>query len=165
MEIWDARYPDGRLAGFDLVRGEPIPEGYYHLVVEITVRHIDGSFLLMQRDLSKIDFPGYFEATSSGSALKGESALQAAKRELAEETGIREGEFTELHRHLTSIQAIFVGFLCVTDWPKEQIVLQAGETIDHRWVTQEEFLRHYHDGMIPYQRDRLKENLPIILNK
>ena len=25
MEIWDAYYPDGTLAGRDLVRGEPIP--------------------------------------------------------------------------------------------------------------------------------------------
>ncbi|HHT20928.1 MAG TPA: NUDIX domain-containing protein [Tissierellia bacterium] len=165
MEQWDARHADGRLAGFRLIRGKSIPRGYYHLVVEITVRHTDGSFLLMQRDHTKLDFPGYHEASASGSALAGETALQAAKRELAEETGIRRGEFTELYRQTTDVQAIFVGFLCVTDWPKDNITLQAGETIDFRWLSRAEFLDYFSDGLIPYQRDRLSRHLDFILNR
>lgn len=31
-EIWDAYNKDGTLAGFDLIRGEKIPNGIYHLV-------------------------------------------------------------------------------------------------------------------------------------
>lgn len=34
-EVWDAYDVQGNLLGFDLYRGEPIPEGVYHLVVEI----------------------------------------------------------------------------------------------------------------------------------
>ena len=41
LEIWDAYLIDGTLANQDLVRGEPIPKGLYHLVSEILVRHID----------------------------------------------------------------------------------------------------------------------------
>lgn len=47
MELWDAYYADGSHAGRDLIRGEPIPEGLYHLVAEVTLRHADGTFLLM----------------------------------------------------------------------------------------------------------------------
>ena len=45
MEIWDAYYEDGSLAGCDLIRGEKIPDGLYHLVSEVIVRHNDGDFL------------------------------------------------------------------------------------------------------------------------
>ena len=57
MEIWDGYNPDGTLAGIDLVRGEPIPEGIYFMTVEILVRHTDGDYLLMQRDHTKLLFP------------------------------------------------------------------------------------------------------------
>ena len=36
-----------------LVRGENIPDGMYHLVGEIIVKHKDGTYLLMQRDYKK----------------------------------------------------------------------------------------------------------------
>ena len=53
MEIWDAYRADGSLAGCDLVRGEPIPPGLFHLVSEVLARHTDGGYLLMQRDWRK----------------------------------------------------------------------------------------------------------------
>lgn len=94
MEISDGYRKDGTLAGCDLVRGELIPDGLYHLVAEVLVQHIDRSYLLMQRDWSKDGYPGVFEATAGGSALKGESPTDAALRELKEETGIDEGQLT-----------------------------------------------------------------------
>ena len=51
MELWDAYDRDfKKIQGVTLVRGEVIPEGFFHLVCEIIVRHIDGSYLIMQRD-------------------------------------------------------------------------------------------------------------------
>ena len=50
MELWDAYDRDfKKIQGVTLVRGEAIPEGFFHLVCEIIVRHIDGSYLIMQR--------------------------------------------------------------------------------------------------------------------
>lgn len=137
MELWDAYDKDGNLTGATLVRGEPIPDGTYHLVCDVLVRHTDGTFLLMQRDPNKETWPGVFEATAGGSALTGEEPLEAAKRELREETGITRGTFSPLFcdvgRH-----ALYRGFLCETNWPKEEITLQQGETVSFRWVTMEE---------------------------
>ena len=48
MEIWDGYLKDGTPANQDLVRGEPIPNGLYHLVSEILIRHTDGDYLLMK---------------------------------------------------------------------------------------------------------------------
>lgn len=52
MEIWDGYCRDGSPAGVELVRGEPVPEGLYHLVCEIIVEHRDSSILAMQPGIS-----------------------------------------------------------------------------------------------------------------
>lgn len=154
MEIWDAYFQDGTPAGRTLVRGEPIPEGLYHLVCEILVRHVDGDYLLMQRDLRKTGYPGYWEATAGGSALQGEDAMTCARRELSEETGIAGGSFTEIGRFV-SRDTIYQQYLCVTDGDKAAVTLQEGETIAYRWVTEAEFVAFANsDGMIDTQRMR-----------
>ena len=53
MELWDAYDRDEKRTGGELVRGEPIPDGLYHLVCEVLVRHADGDYLLMKRARSK----------------------------------------------------------------------------------------------------------------
>ena len=139
MELWDAY--DGefrRMEGVSLVRGEPIPEGVYHLVCDVLVRHADGSYLLMQRDPRK-HYGGLWEATAGGSALRGETPLGCARRELREETGIRAEELRELGR-VRSANTHYVEFLCETDWPKDGVTLQEGETVAYRWVSREELI-------------------------
>ena len=139
MEIWDAYLFNGTLAGCDLVRGKPIPDGLYHLVSEILVRHIDGDYLLMQRDHRKPNYGGFFEATAGGSALKGEDAYFCAKRELHEETGIDTGTLTNIGPFV-SHDTIYENFLCVTDCGKNSVTLQEGETVSYKWISEAEFI-------------------------
>ena len=49
MELWDA-YDEhfNKLNRSPLIRGEQIPDGVFHLVCEIIVKHIDGSYLIMR---------------------------------------------------------------------------------------------------------------------
>ena len=101
MEIWDAYDRQGVKTGKDLIRGEEIGEGLYHLVCEVVVRHRDGDYLLLQRDFGKEAYPGYEEIGAGGSALKGETPLQGAVRELREESGIEAGELEEIYRSVT----------------------------------------------------------------
>lgn len=140
METWDAYNGDGTLAGCDLIRGEPIPKGLRHLVCEVIVRHEDGSHLLMRRDLNKQGYPGRYEASAGGSALKGETAVQGALRELREETGISADILTHLYEVVTD-NTIYSGFLCVTGYDKESVALQEGETIAYLWLSGEAFLQ------------------------
>ncbi|MQK65980.1 NUDIX domain-containing protein, partial [Escherichia coli] len=88
MEIWNAYTADGHRTDHTLTRGESIPDGLYHLVVECIIRHQDASTLFMKRDSTKPSYPDYYEATAGGSALFGEIAEQAILREVREETGI-----------------------------------------------------------------------------
>ena len=139
MEIWDGYNADGTLANVDLIRGEEIPEGLYHLVCGVLVRHKDGDYLLMQRDFGKEKYPGFFEATAGGSALKGEDKIACAKRELLEETGINPDSFEEIGK-VVSHNTIYYEFLCITDCDKNSVTLQKGETVSYKWICEKDFI-------------------------
>lgn len=135
-ELWDAYDESFNIIdNVTLVRGQTIPDGMFHLVCNIAVKHIDGTYLIMQRDFKK-HFGGMWELTAGGSALKGETPIECAKRELKEETGIICNGLQELGA-VTSNEdkTIYVDFLCVTDCDKKSIILQEGETVDFRWVS------------------------------
>ncbi len=141
-EIWDAYDKSfNKIEGKKLIRGETIPEGMYHLVCDIIVKHIDGTFLLMKRDLRK-HFGGFWELTAGGSALGGETPLECGLRELAEETGIIATDLHEVKRIVhDGHRSLYVEYLCITDWDKTAVTLQEGETIEYKWVEKEEILR------------------------
>ena len=156
MEIWDGYFRDGSLSGIDLIRGKGIPKGQYHLVCEALVKHVDGDYLLMQRDISKPNYPKYFEATAGGSALKGEDKIACIKRELFEETGIVSSNFEEIAYNIDEHnQCIFYSFLCVTDCDKNSIKLQKGETMSYKWISEKDFIEFINqDNMIDTQKKR-----------
>lgn len=156
MEFWDGYNKDGTPTGTTLIRGERIPQGQYHLVCEVLVRHTDGDYLLMRRAATKPNYGGYWEATAGGSALKGEDKLTCVKRELLEETGISANDFTELGRFVfDDSQCIFHTFLCVTNCDKASVRLQDGETDAYKWVTELEFIAFVNsDEMIARQKKR-----------
>lgn len=158
FELWDGYHKDGTLAGCDLIRGEKIPDGLRHAVAEVFVMHKDGSILLMQRDLDKPDSPGLWESGAGGSVLKGEPVIDGARRELLEETGITADDPLESLYYVVSDTAIFRGYLCVTDIPKDCVKLQKGETIAFRWVNKQEFREiFYSDQYVSGLRERLHE--------
>ena len=161
MELWDAYNREGQRTGGTLVRGKPIPRGLYHLVCEVLVRHTDGDYLLMKRAATKPAYPGYYEATAGGSALKGEDPLQCIRRELMEETGLCCRQFTEVDRQVIDRdKAIFVSFVCTVDVDKQSIRLQEGETEDFMWLGEEAFRAFLRSGKaIPTQVRRFSRYL------
>ena len=148
MELWDAYNRDfKKIQGITLVRGEAIPEGFFHLVCDIIVRHSNGSYLIMQRDKRK-HLGGLWEATAGGSALQGEDPLTCACRELHEETGIASDHLIEIGRVIHyGRQSLYVEYLCVTDIDENDIVLQEGETADYKWITADELRRMSRDEL------------------
>ena len=142
MELWDAYNSNfEKVEGVTLIREkeDEIPEGFYHIVCHILVKHTDGTYLLMKRDPNKPAWPGFWEATAGGSVLQGESALEGALRELREETGIMAESLKELDWSLGR-SCIHCRYLCLTDCAKDSIKLQEGETCDYRWVSARQLL-------------------------
>lgn len=135
MEIWDAYCKNGKPAGCDLIRGETVPNGLFHLVSEIIVRHADGSFLAMQRDYSKKHYGGFWEVSAGGAVLKGENSFDGAVRELLEETGISCNNLKRIYNILSDkYPCIYCGYVCTVDCDKNAVKLQKGETTAYKWV-------------------------------
>jgi mutator protein MutT len=140
MEIWDAYDKHGNKLGFDQLRGEPIPEDVYHIVVEIYSITENNEILITQRHPNK-SWPLKWEITG-GSILKGESPEEGAIRELREETGIEVADsdlnfvYNYIPRGSPSIYKCFVVFV---NKEKTKIYLQEGETIAYRYLAYEEF--------------------------
>lgn len=167
MELWDAYNKNEEKVGVDLVRGRDIPKGLYHLVAEVLVQHKDGTYLLVKRDDSKETYPGYEDFGAVGSVLKGETASQAAYRELKEETGIIARRLKPLcHLISESKQTIYYGYLCITDCPKDSIRLQEGETSAYRWISKEEMLAFFNSNqIIPTRKLHLEDYIEYLCGK
>ena len=86
-ELWDLYNEARERTGREHVRGEPIPQGYYHLVVHVWIRNSAGHYLISQRSADRPAHPLKWECVG-GSALKGEDSLSAALRETQEELGL-----------------------------------------------------------------------------
>ncbi|MCR4929068.1 MAG: NUDIX hydrolase [Lachnospiraceae bacterium] len=162
MEIWDAYDENFNIIeGVTLVRGEEekIPEGVYHLVVDILVKHKDGTYLLTQRDPNKSN-GSMWEASGGGSALKGENAYEAALRELREETGIIAKELKEVGRVVRpETKSIYVVFVCKTDCDKDSIILQEGETVAYNWVDRDTLVNMDGSVLLTYRVQTFLEEL------
>ena len=87
MELWDLYTENRELTGRTHIRGEEIPEGFYHLVVHVWIRNSKGEYLISQRAANRPTFPLMWE-TVGGSVLAGEDSLTGAIREAKEEVGI-----------------------------------------------------------------------------
>lgn len=140
-EVWDlytiARKKTGRL----LQRGEPIPSGYYHLVISAWIRNSRGEYLLSQRHPDK-PYPLYWECTG-GSVLAGENSLDGAVREVKEELGIFLDPNSAKLIYQTrrdDTQDFYDVWLFHEDTDIAAIRLQQTEVINAKWVNQRELL-------------------------
>lgn len=87
MEIWDLYNEHRELTGRDHIRGEEVPQGFYHLVVHIWIRNSKGEYLISQRSADRPAYPLMWECVG-GSVTKGEDSLTGALRETKEEVGL-----------------------------------------------------------------------------
>ncbi len=87
MEKWDLYTKYREKSGKEHIRGEKIPEGFYHLVVHVWIRNQKGEYLISQRSFRRPTFPLMWECVG-GSVLKGESSIEGAVREVKEEVGL-----------------------------------------------------------------------------
>lgn len=146
-EPWDVYDGKRNLLGRIHRRGDPLPEGEYHLAVHVWVCNAKGQFLLTQRSPNK-GYPLLWEC-SGGSALAGDDSLTAALREVREETGLT----LNAHNGLCLFSDLVDD--CIRDvWLFRQevdlddIVLLEGETCDAKLVTVDELLRLRRDGRL-----------------
>ena len=99
-ELWELYDGDKRPTGKTMLRGQSVPEGYWHIVVGIWTITADGRLLLTCRHPDK---PwGLQWENTGGSVLAGEDSLHGALRELREETGLTAESWTHLMDFLST---------------------------------------------------------------
>lgn len=147
-ELCDLYDRDGNPTGGIIARGEPVPAGLYRMVAGVLCIHVDGDILLMQRHPDKPTHPGKYEASASGSVLAGETAAQAAIRELREETGLDCETVSPLYEEADECR-LYRGFLARVDCDKNSIHLQPGETVAFCWVTKAKLAEMLHQDPSP----------------
>ena len=113
MEMWDLYDENGKLTGKDHIRGEKVPDGYFHLVVHVWIKNSKGEYLIAQRAADRPTFPLMWECVG-GSVTKGENGLQGAVREVKEEVGIdlspADGKlvFSRVRKHFNDIFEVWL---------------------------------------------------------
>lgn len=140
MELWDLYTKDRKIVGSDHVRGEPIPERYYHLVVHVWIKNSDGKYLVSQRSANRLQNPMKYEC-AGGSVVKGENSLEGAMREVKEEVGIELSPncgkllFTKVRRQFNDILDVW---LFSYDGAVNLLNATTDEVAKVSWMTREE---------------------------
>lgn len=133
MERNDIYDQDRNLTGRVHVRGTKWAPGEYGLVVCVWVYDGKGNLLMTRRAPEK-SYAGTWE-NPGGAAKAGETSLQAVRRELLEETGIRAEEADFEYLSTTRDNHFFYDHYCLkSEVPVDRIVLQPGETDAVKWV-------------------------------
>ena len=133
VALYDPDDPVGRVVGAaprSRMRAENLP----HAASSILVRRSDGRILVHQRAASKDLWPSRFDLACGGVVAAGESPLDCARRELAEEVGI---EGVELRPLLTTWyrdeRTHGLVFLYETTWDGE-VYFADGEVAEAWWL-------------------------------
>lgn len=137
-ESWDLYDACRRPLGRQIFRGQPIPSGAHILVCEVWTVNPRGQVLITLRAPEKEAYPNKWESTG-GAAVAGEGSLDAAIRELREETGIqaKQHQLHLLHSDVNDT-SILDSYMCLQDMDISQMTMQAGETVAARWVWPDE---------------------------
>lgn len=164
MELWDLYDVDRKRTEKTHIRGVPMPNGYYHLVVHVWIQNDNGGLLLSKRHPQK-HYGNLWECTG-GSILKGENSLQGALRETDEELGLtlHSESGTLLHSEVRNTHHLD-NWLFVSNVSLEDLHFQADEVIDAKWVNRETYeimirnnevvpsLHHFYDFLLKKSRD------------
>ena len=89
MEAWDLYTQDRVKTGQTMLRGDPVPEGLFHLQVHVCIFNEQGEMLIQQCQSTKRWYAGLWDYSVGGSAVAGDTSLAAAERETLEELGLQ----------------------------------------------------------------------------
>ena len=89
MEAWDLYTKDRVKTGQTMLRGDPVPEGLFHLQVHVCIFNEQGEMLIQQRQSTKRWYAGLWDYSVGGSAVAGDTSLAVAERETLEELGLQ----------------------------------------------------------------------------
>ena len=158
MELFDLYTYDRVRTGKTIVRGEPVPEGFYRMVIHVCIFSPDGRMLIQQRQPFKKGWSNLWDISVGGCAVAGDTSCAAAERETREELG--------LAVHLAGTRPTitlywehgFDDYYVLTQAvDPDTLQLQYEEVRQVRWASKAEILRMIDDGsFIPYEKSLIE---------
>ena len=158
MEVFDLYDSQRRLTGETMVRGTPVPDGRWRLVVHICVFNPAGQLLIQQRQPFKEGWPNLWDVTVGGAVCAGESSQEGAHRELLEEVGL-DVDFAGM---APAFSTTFTGgfddiYILHMDPDLSTLQLQESEVQAVRWAGLDEILAMIDGGtFIPYGKEFIR---------
>ena len=157
MELFDLYTLDMEKTGLTMVRGDPVPEGYYRLVVHVCIFNEKGQMLIQQRQPFKKSWSNLWDVSVGGSAEAGDSSRGAAERETREELGL-DLDLSDVRPSITIHWENGFDDYYILNLPVDlaSLRLQPEEVQAVRWATEEEILQMIDDGrFIPYEKSQI----------
>lgn len=155
MELWDLYNEQRELTGRDHIRGDEIPQGFYHLVVHVWIRNSKGEYLISQRSADRPTYPVMWECVG-GSVTKGEDSMTGALRETKEEVGLtlspKDGKlvYSVVGRVVNGVKFtdILDVWLFAYDGPVSLEQATTKEVAQTVWMTKEQIKELYDTGKL-----------------
>ena len=158
MELFDLYTADRQRTGRTMVRGEPVPEGFYRLVVHVCIFDPGGRMLIQQRQPFKQGWSNLWDISVGGSAVAGDDSRSAAERETLEELGL-DIDLSGVRPTMTIYwEHGFDDYYVITRAVDlNALRLQYEEVRQVRWASREEILQMIDDGLfIPYEKSQIE---------
>jgi len=137
QELWDVYDANKNLTGRTHRRGDPLPEGDYHLVAISLLQNSKDEFLIARRS-PLITSPNIW-AFPGGAVSAGEDSLTAVVREIKEETGLsvlpQNGKLLHTEKPHGIYRAFFDIWLFRQDFNIKDVILQDGENTDAKYAS------------------------------
>ena len=147
-----------------IYRGETIKKDILRGVVDIILYNKKyDKYLVTRRDRNKDTFPNMLE-TTGGAIRYGESEELSAKREVLEETGIKDIDIKFLYmQHKSDSKCVYFIYYGICDVKLDSIKLQAEETSEYMWLEKDEYLKLWESNLVnPKQKLRLSGAFELI---
>ena len=152
MEWWDVYDIDRNKKDKTISSDRPVPDGEYHLVVNVCILNNHNELLIQKRKADKEKWPGLWDVSVGGRARVGENSREAAERELREEIGLELDLTDTLPQLSASFPEGFNDFYLIEcDLDLSDLSRQQDEVESLRWASMDEVLVMVGDGnFIPY---------------
>lgn len=160
MEMWDIYDENKQKTGKLMKRNDwNMADDEYHLTVLGIVENLEGKYLITRRSMDKSWAPGHWEIPGGG-VMAGEESLEAAIREVTEETGLdvakAEAElvFTYKQKDPHDKNNYFVDiYKFKMDFDENDVNFQEKEILGFALATKEEIVEYEkRDGFLHYKR-------------
>lgn len=140
MELLDLYDVNRNKTNLIIKRGDPVPSGYYRLVVHVCIFNQRNEMLIQQRTENK-KWPNKWDITAGGCVSSNYDSQSTMSKELKEELGI-DFDFSKIRPVFTfNFDEGFDDFYLIKqDIKLSSLILQKEEVKDARWATMDEIL-------------------------